>query len=102
VVLSLMSGPHPGMLTQLFPTENRSTGVALSYNLAVTLFGGLAPLTVSTFIQVTGSNFIPAYYLIFAGVLSLLLVGCSQSGRRLCRDPHASPIRPLASNPPTA
>lgn len=87
VVLSLMSGAHPGMLTQLFPTATRSTGVALSYNVAVTLFGGLAPLTVSTLIDVTGSRLVPAWYLIFAGIVSLLLVGLSASGRRLRRQP---------------
>jgi len=89
VVLSLMSGPHPGMLTQLFPTATRSTGVALSYNIAVTVFGGLAPLTVSTLITLTGSNIVPAYYLIFAGVVSLVLVGLTRSGQRLRRDPEA-------------
>ncbi|CAB3717240.1 Proline/betaine transporter [Paraburkholderia graminis C4D1M] len=87
VVLSLMSGAHPGMLTQLFPTSTRSTGVALSYNVAVTLFGGLAPLTVSTLIDVTGSRLVPAWYLICAGVISLLLVGLTASGRRLVRKP---------------
>ena len=92
VVLSLMSGPHPGMLTQLFPTATRSTGVALSYNIAVTLFGGLAPLTVSTLITVTGSNIVPAYYLIFAGFVSLALVGLTRSGQRLRRDPEALPL----------
>jgi MFS transporter, MHS family, proline/betaine transporter len=91
VVLSLMSGAHPGMLTQLFPTATRSMGVALSYNIAVTLFGGLAPLTVSTLINVTGSRIVPAWYLIFAGIVSLLLVGLSASGRRLFREPDAWP-----------
>jgi MFS transporter, MHS family, proline/betaine transporter len=32
---------------------------------------------------------VPAAYLIFAGVVSLLLVGLSASGRRLVRDPKA-------------
>jgi len=91
VVLSLMSGSHPGMLTQLFPTATRSTGVALSYNVAVTLFGGLAPLTVSTLIDFTGSRMVPAWYLIFAGIVSLLLVGLSASGRRLVREPDLWP-----------
>ncbi|BCQ27561.1 MFS transporter (plasmid) [Caballeronia sp. NK8] len=91
VVLSLMSGAHPGMLTQLFPTATRSMGVALSYNIAVTLFGGLAPLTVSTLISVSGSRMVPAWYLIFAGIVSLLLVGLSASGRRLCREPNLWP-----------
>ncbi len=92
VVLSLMSGPHPGMLTQLFPTATRSTGVALSYNIAVTLFGGLAPLTVSSLISFTGSSIVPAYYLIFAGFVSLGLVGFSRSGQRLWREPEALPL----------
>ncbi|WP_028225477.1 MFS transporter [Paraburkholderia ferrariae] len=92
VVLSLMSGAHPGMLTQLFPTSTRSTGVALSYNIAVTLFGGMAPLTVSTLIDLTGSRIVPAWYLIVAGVISLLLVGFSASGRRLLREPDTWPI----------
>jgi MFS transporter, MHS family, proline/betaine transporter len=92
VVLSLMSGAHPGMLTQLFPTSTRSTGVALSYNVAVTLFGGMAPLTVSTLIDLTGSRIVPAWYLIVTGVVSLLLVGFSASGRRLLREPNAQPV----------
>ncbi|PHP85803.1 MFS transporter [Burkholderia sp. AU18528] len=91
VVLSVMSGAHPGMLTQLFPTAMRSTGVALSYNVAVTLFGGLAPLTVSTLIDVTGSRIVPAWYLVFAGIVSLLLVGFTASGRRLRREPDLWP-----------
>jgi MHS family proline/betaine transporter-like MFS transporter len=92
VLLSLMSGPHPSMLTQLFPTATRSTGVALSYNIAVTLFGGLAPLTVTTLINVSGSKIVPAFYLIFAGVVSLALVGLTPSGRRLRRNPDALPV----------
>ena len=91
LVLSIMSGPHPGMLTQLFPTSTRSTGVALSYNIAVTLFGGLAPLIVTTLISFTGSNLVPAYFLIFAAIVSLLMVGLSRSGRHLWRDPDAVP-----------
>lgn len=92
ILLSLMSGPHPGMLTQLFPTASRSTGVALSYNIAVTLFGGLAPLTVSSLIAYTGSRIVPAYYLIFAGFVSLALVSLSRSGQRLWREPDALPL----------
>jgi MHS family proline/betaine transporter-like MFS transporter len=91
LVLSIMSGPHPGMLTQLFPTSTRSTGVALSYNIAVTLFGGLAPLIVTTLISFTGSSLVPAYFLIFAAIVSLLMVGLSRSGRHLWRDPDAVP-----------
>jgi hypothetical protein len=73
--LSLMSGPHPGMLSALFPTAVRSTGIAISYNIAVTLFGGLAPVTVTWLIAQSGSAMMPAYYQIGAAILSLILVG---------------------------
>jgi hypothetical protein len=42
-------------------------------------------------IDVTGSRIVPAWYLIFAGIVSLLLVGLTASGRRLCREPELWP-----------
>jgi len=35
---------------------------------------------------------VPAYYLIFAGFVSLALVGLTRSGQRLRRDPEALPL----------
>ncbi|OXC77000.1 MFS transporter [Caballeronia sordidicola] len=82
-----IAGPHPGMLATIFPAKARSTGVALSYNLAVTLFGGLAPLTVSTLTQVTGSHYVPAFYVVFAALVSLTLVAFTRTGQAaLARD----------------
>ena len=80
--LSLMSGPHPGMLSALFPTAVRSTGIAISYNIAVTLFGGLAPVTVTWLIEQSGSPMMPAYYQIGAAVLSLIMVAATASAWR--------------------
>ncbi|MCR1767163.1 Proline/betaine transporter [Burkholderia glumae] len=80
VFLAAMSGAHPGMLATLFPVRSRSAGVALSYNLSVTLFGGLAPFTVTWLISLTGSSLTPAFYLIFAGFVSLALVGSCRRG----------------------
>ena len=86
--LCLMSGPHPGMLAELFPTATRSTGIALSYNIAVMLFGGLAPLTVTWLIDISGNKMMPAYYQIMAAILSLIFVGSTQSIRSVyCRYP---------------
>ncbi len=82
VFLAAMSGPHPGMLATLFPVRSRSTGVALSYNVAVTLFGGLAPLTITTLTQLSGSSLTPAYYLMVAGLVSLAMVFFSRAGNR--------------------
>jgi len=80
VFLAAMSGAHPGMLATLFPVRSRSAGVALSYNVAVTLFGGLAPLTVTALTRLSGSSLTPAFYLIFAGFVSLALVYGARRG----------------------
>jgi len=92
VFMAAMSGAHPGMLATLFPVRNRSVGVALSYNTAVILFGGLAPLTNSTLVHWTGNAYVPAFYLIFAGFVSLAMVFFSKAGRDPRPLPHGAAI----------
>ena len=74
-VFGLLQGPGPGLLAGLFPVEVRSTGMAISYNVGVTVFGGFAPLTVTWLIGATGSKLVPAFYIIAAAVLSMVVVG---------------------------
>lgn len=78
-VFGLLQGPGPGLLAGLFPVEVRSTGMAISYNVGVTVFGGFAPLTVTWLIAETGNKLMPAYYIIAAAVLSLVIVGSTLS-----------------------
>lgn len=59
----------------LFPIHIRFTGMAVSYNVAVALFAGTAPMINAWLISVTGNHYIPAYYLIvgaLVGVITLL------------------------------
>lgn len=72
--LTLMSGPHPGMLTALFPARVRATGVAISYNIAVTFFGGMAPLIVTWLSGKIGGDGAPAGFQVLAALISLALV----------------------------
>jgi len=58
----------------------RSTGMAISYNVAVTVFGGFAPLTVTWMIASTGNKLMPAFYIIGAALISLVVVGATVSG----------------------
>jgi MHS family proline/betaine transporter-like MFS transporter len=81
-VFGLLQGPGPGMLAGLFPVEVRSTGMAIAYNVGVTVFGGFAPLTVTWLIAATGSKLVPAYYIIAAAVLSIVVVGSTLNGVR--------------------
>lgn len=84
-VMSFFWGPMPIILTEVFPVEMRSTGSAFTYNMAVLLFGGLAPFINTWLVQATGSNFAPIYYVEFSvllGVLGMLLLpGMPSVGR---------------------
>jgi MFS transporter, MHS family, proline/betaine transporter len=81
-VFGLLQGSGPGMLAGLFPVEVRSTGMAIAYNVGVTVFGGFAPLTVTWLIAATGSKLVPAYYIIAAAMLSIVVVGSTLGGVR--------------------
>ena len=54
------------------PREHRATGMSVMYSLGVTMFGGFSPLIVTWLIGATGSPMAPAWYLLAAGVISLL------------------------------
>ena len=72
IAKSIYYGPLASLMADLFPQNTRATGLAVSYNVTVTLFGGLTPLAIMLFIQVTGSSMAPAYYLIVLAIMSLV------------------------------
>lgn len=74
VIQAFIAAPIPGLLAGMFPTLVRSTGMALSYNASVAIFGGMAPLTVTWLTELTQSRMVAAYYLAGAAALSILMV----------------------------
>ncbi|MDN8540172.1 MFS transporter [Erwinia sp. BC051422] len=60
----------PSMMADLFPVTTRASGMAISYNVAVTLFGGFAPLICTLLISATGTSLAPGYYLMALTLLS--------------------------------
>ncbi|QDO89328.1 MFS transporter [Ornithinimicrobium ciconiae] len=66
--LATISATFPAM----FPTQVRFAALALSYNVATSLFGGTAPLVNEALIENTGDQMWPAYYMIIACVIGLL------------------------------
>jgi MHS family proline/betaine transporter-like MFS transporter len=64
-------GALPALLADIFPTSSRGTGLALSYNFSVTLFGGFAPLIVTWLITTSGSKLAPSFYVISTALLSI-------------------------------
>ena len=70
----------PLYLTTLFPANIRLSGVAMSYNLSVATFGGLAPVLVTTLIKQTQSVYLsPVLYILAFIVASIILVALFSS-----------------------
>ncbi|MGF6540026.1 MHS family proline/betaine transporter-like MFS transporter [Paraburkholderia youngii] len=40
-------GATPGLLSEIFPVQTRTTGMSLAYNIAVTIFGGFGPFIIA-------------------------------------------------------
>ena len=73
--MGMVWGGYPATVTETIPVGMRSTGVSILYNFAVMLFGGLAALTITWLIKVTGNPLVPAYYILFGVTFSLLSYG---------------------------
>ena len=59
----------PAALPALFPTRVRNGALAISYNIALSAVGGTTPLIAQALISGTGNAMVPAYMLIFAGLV---------------------------------
>ena len=68
---SFYSGALPSLMAKVFPTSTRVSGMSLSYNIAVAVFGGFAPFFAQSLIDITGSKLAPSYYVIATALLSL-------------------------------
>ncbi|WP_050043965.1 MFS transporter [Bradyrhizobium sp. LTSPM299] len=60
------------IISESFPASVRSTGMAMAYALAVTVFGGTTQMVVTWLIHVTGNPMTPALYSIAAGGVGLV------------------------------
>ena len=72
ILLACYFGPLPALLAEMFPTNIRSTGMSVAYNIGVTIFGGFAPLILTWLIASTGSLLAPSYYYVVVATVSLL------------------------------
>jgi MHS family proline/betaine transporter-like MFS transporter len=68
---SFFSGALPSLMAKVFPTSTRVSGMSLSYNIAVAVFGGFAPFFAQSLIDITGSKLAPSYYVIATALISL-------------------------------
>jgi MHS family proline/betaine transporter-like MFS transporter len=69
---SLFSGALPSLMAKIFPVSTRVSGMSLSYNIAVPIFGGFAPFFAQSLVDIAGSKLSPSYYMIATALLSLI------------------------------
>jgi MHS family proline/betaine transporter-like MFS transporter len=81
----------PSMLPALFPTEVRYGALAIAYNVSISAVGGSIPLIAQALVSGTGNAMVPAYMLIFAGVVGAitLMFTPEVAGKRLPGSPPA-------------
>ena len=65
-LVGMLAGPGPAMLSEMFPTRVRYTGLGLAYSLS-----GCAGLIITGLIKETGNLDIPAYYVMATAVVSI-------------------------------
>jgi MFS transporter, MHS family, proline/betaine transporter len=58
-------------MAKIFPVTTRVTGMSLSYNISVPIFGGFAPVIAQSLVSLTGSKLAPSYYMMATALLSL-------------------------------
>jgi len=80
-----------------FPSGNdtvqllSSFPLSVGHNLSASLFGGTTPLVITALISVTGSELMPAYYVMAAAVVGVIAVACMKE----------TAGQPLAGSPPS-
>ncbi|WP_193749525.1 MFS transporter [Rhodococcus triatomae] len=68
------TAPAWAIFAHLFPTKVRTSGMALGYNVGVTVAGGFGPFIAAQLIVWTGSQLAPAYWVIAGSIVGLVAV----------------------------
>jgi MFS transporter, MHS family, proline/betaine transporter len=68
------AGVCPAFYAEIFPTRVRYTALSIGYNIAVAIFGGFAPFIATFLVQVTGNKHAPAFYVVAAAVVTLVVL----------------------------
>ncbi len=72
VMEGMLQAALPALMSEMFPTRIRYTGLSVSYNISLALFGGTAPLIATWLIHISDNIRMPAFYLIISTLVSLV------------------------------
>ncbi len=76
LVIASYEGPILAALSDTFPRQIVSTGISISYNLAVITFGGFSAAILTWAIAATQNNLAPAFYVMGTAALSFIAAAC--------------------------
>jgi MHS family proline/betaine transporter-like MFS transporter len=83
VLLAGYMGALAVLMSELFPTRLRTTGLSISYSFGVAIFGGFAPFINAWLIEMTGSKTAPSFYLMLAAMISIVaLIAARRLGHK--------------------
>jgi len=75
------------VMVEILPTGVRCSASAMGYNICLGLFGGTTPLVATYLVARTSDDFTPAYYLMAAGLVSLIATfGLPETARKAMPD----------------
>ena len=78
-------------LAESFPRSKRSTAYALTYTMAVSVFGGSAQFAITWLIKQTGNQMMPAWWLLGATIVGIA-AGAAMPMVRVARDRIRQPV----------
>jgi MHS family proline/betaine transporter-like MFS transporter len=76
LLIACYEGPVLAAMLELFSKDIVSTGIALSYTLAVTIFGGFAAFIITWLVSITENQLAPAIYVMIGSFISLVAAMC--------------------------
>ena len=73
VLFGLFGGALPVTMVETTPREVRCSAISVGYNLSVGVLGGMTPLVATWLMQRTRDDLAPAYYIMAAALVSLVI-----------------------------
>ncbi|MCF6774994.1 MFS transporter [Thiotrichales bacterium 19X7-9] len=74
LLVAAMTASFQITISELFPTEYRYSGMSAAYNIGNALFAGTTPMISLLLVKLFMSKYAPCYYLIFASIITLILI----------------------------
>lgn len=71
VMLAIGFSPYQVWLAEQFPSNLRTSGLGMAYNIAVGVFGGTTPLLATSLVEITGNPMAPAALIVVSSLTSV-------------------------------